>query len=271
MQKGVSASKMDRGLMLMDLLACILILTVIFLPELKAIRIALGTPFLLLFPGYSAVSALYPEKKDLDGAERLIYGLGLSLAFIPPLGIFLNWSPYGLNLTTTLISLFSLMILFTAISWLRRRKVSPEGRFRVTLSLSDLRKWWKEETKMAVVCVAILILVVGEGSYLVTHQHGNEFTEFYLGEGNNLETSVNSVELGITNHEGVVQTYSVEAVMDNRELGWVDGIELGPGESWKDNVNFRIEQGMENETVRFVLYMDSERTEKELRLHLGGN
>ncbi len=270
MERNGLVPELERGLLLIDFLALTLLLTIIFLPGLKVVRILLGIPFLLLFPGYAAVSALYPEK-DLEGAERLIYGLGLSLAIVVPLGLFLNWTPYGLNLTTSLVALFSLMMLFTAISWLRRGKIPPGRRFEVALSLSDFREWYKEERKMAAGCVATLFLVIALGSLLVTHQYGNEFTEFYLIEGENLERGQNSSTLGIVNHEGLAQTYSVEAVLDNREIGSVEGIELKPGDSWMGDIGFRIGEDVGNGTVEFVLYMNSERTEKELRLHIGGN
>lgn len=270
MQRIDKPSELDRSLLLIDLLSVIFILTIVFLPELKAARVSLGIPFLLLFPGYSAVSALYP-KKDFEATERLIYGLGLSLAFIPPLGILLNWSPYGLNLTTTVVSLFSLMLLFTVLSWWRRRRIPPESRFRATFPLSDFRKWLSRESKAAIGCAVAMLLFAGGGFYLVTHQCGNEFTEFYLVGEENLEPGANAVEVGIVNHEGAPEDYAVEVLTEGCELGRVEGINLDPGESWKGEISFQLAQNVENSVLRFVLYRNSERTKKKLWVHYGGN
>lgn len=263
-------SDFDRSLLLADFLSGFLILTIILFPETETVRVLLGTPFLLLFPGYAVVSALYP-KNDFEATERLIYGMGLSLVFIPSLGILLNWSPYGLNLTSTIVSLFSIMILFTVISRWRRVRVAPEERFRAELSLASFLEWCSNERKTAVGCAIILILVVTGGSYLGTHQHGDQFTEFYLVEGENLEQGSNTVTIGIANHEGKAENYAVKVLLDGRELEKIESISLKPKESWQDSVSFQIEPGSENSTLKFLLYGSSGGPEKELRIHCGVN
>ncbi len=106
--------------------------------EVQALRVILGLPFILFFPGYVLISALYPEKKryfnskgdpitkmewdklieerededaskddlpdgkGLDNLERIALSLGLSIAITPLIGLVLNytydWSPDHLGI-----------------------------------------------------------------------------------------------------------------------------------------------------------------------------
>ncbi|HZA21889.1 MAG TPA: DUF1616 domain-containing protein [Dehalococcoidia bacterium] len=81
----------------MDLLAIVvvtlLIELLIYSVPLEPVRVALGVLFVLFFPGYVLVSALYPWREQLQGVERIALGLGLSLALVPLLGLALNFTP----------------------------------------------------------------------------------------------------------------------------------------------------------------------------------
>lgn len=75
----------------------VLLATILLLPH-SPIRVALGLPFVLFFPGYTLIAALYPRRDDLDGIERLALSLGLSLAVVPLIGLVLNYTPWGIRL-----------------------------------------------------------------------------------------------------------------------------------------------------------------------------
>ena len=72
-------------------LSLLLVGTVYVLP-LPTLRILLGGPFVLFFPGYTMVAALFPGRDDLEGLERLGLSLGLSIAVLPLMGLVLNLS-----------------------------------------------------------------------------------------------------------------------------------------------------------------------------------
>ena len=81
-----------RDLDVLLIVACSLVLAAIILavPSAKAARIVLGLPFVLFFPGYTFVAALFPRKDDLDAIERVALSLGLSIAVVPLVGLALN-------------------------------------------------------------------------------------------------------------------------------------------------------------------------------------
>ncbi|MFP3976163.1 MAG: DUF1616 domain-containing protein, partial [Dehalococcoidia bacterium] len=58
-------------------------------------RIVLGILFVLFFPGYMLIAALFPRKESLDGIERVALSFGLSIAVVPLIGLVLNYTPWG--------------------------------------------------------------------------------------------------------------------------------------------------------------------------------
>jgi len=69
------------------------------------VRYVLGALFVLYLPGSMLIEALYPRREDLDGLERLALSIGLSLAVVPLIGLFLNYTPWGIRLTPIMVSL----------------------------------------------------------------------------------------------------------------------------------------------------------------------
>ena len=90
------------------------------------IRYALGTIFVLWLPGYAFMRALFPEQpaaktdeKDIDTIERTALSIGISLALVPMVGLLLNYTPWGINLTPIVLSLVALTLVFAVAAVLR--------------------------------------------------------------------------------------------------------------------------------------------------------
>lgn len=77
-----------------------------------AFRIAFGLPFVLFFPGYTLVSALFPRRGDLSGIERVALSFGLSITIAPLIALILNYTPWGIRLypILTSVTLSSLLL-----------------------------------------------------------------------------------------------------------------------------------------------------------------
>jgi uncharacterized membrane protein len=109
-----------------DLLAIIVfvIATGVFvmLPPLNEtpIRAALGFALVFFAPGYVFITALFPEKGELDGIERLALSIGLSICIVVFIGLGLNYTPWGIRLGPILFSLATFTLIFAAISVYRR-------------------------------------------------------------------------------------------------------------------------------------------------------
>jgi len=117
-----------------------------------ALRIVLGLAFVLFFPGYTLIAALFPRKDALDSIERLALSFGLSIAVVPLIGLILNYTPWGIRLYPILISVLLFIVIMAAIAWYRRRRLQPGERFepQFPVHLSPLsRRWGKGGKRMS--------------------------------------------------------------------------------------------------------------------------
>jgi uncharacterized membrane protein len=139
-----------------------LIITIYVIP-ISALRIILGAPYVLFFPGYTLVVALFPGRDDLDVIERLGLSLGLSIAVLPLMGLLLNYTPLGITLLTTLGSAICFMIGATAVAYYRRGKLAPEERFvvRFDLNVAEWRASGLPDRSLTAALAVSIVLALG--------------------------------------------------------------------------------------------------------------
>lgn len=98
------------------------IISVYYIPEkafpLVFIRYALGFFYMIYLPGFSLVKALFP-RRELENIERFALNIGMSLAIVPIVGLFLNYTPWGIRLTPIMVSLLIITIVLAIIGLLR--------------------------------------------------------------------------------------------------------------------------------------------------------
>ncbi|HPR65533.1 MAG TPA: DUF1616 domain-containing protein [Methanothrix sp.] len=109
-----------------DLMAIMIFVVIaalfIMVPPLNdtPIRAVLGLPLVLFVPGYVLISALFPEKTELDLIERLALSMGLSICVVIFIGLGLNYTPWGIRLGPILFFVAAVTFGLTAISAYRR-------------------------------------------------------------------------------------------------------------------------------------------------------
>jgi len=84
------------------------------------LRFVFGGLLVLLLPGYSLLGLLYFRKDDLDYMTRLALSLVLSLALATLVGFALNFTPFGITLPATALSLGALTIALQLLAAFRR-------------------------------------------------------------------------------------------------------------------------------------------------------
>ena len=131
--------KIERDIFLVIILSALLIAIIAFFPN-SPIRTILGLPFILFFPGYALICALFPRKEDLDIIERLALSLGLSIAVTSLMGLALNYTSFGIRLYPVMLSLFLFMLLMSTVAVYRRRIVPLGGAF-APLSQMSISGW----------------------------------------------------------------------------------------------------------------------------------
>jgi hypothetical protein len=98
------------------------------------LRYALGSIFVLWFPGYALIKALFPNdlpfgratsrsqemsEKDLDTIERIAVSLGTSLSLVLIIGLLLNYTAWGITLTPIVLSLVPLTMMLSTTALVR--------------------------------------------------------------------------------------------------------------------------------------------------------
>jgi uncharacterized membrane protein len=273
----------DKDLWLIGILTILLVVVIAFLPSSTTARVILGLPFLLFFPGYTLLAALFPKKDSLGGVERVALSFGLSIAVVPLIGLILNFTPWGIRLEPILISLAVFIIVAAGVAWYRREKLAPEERFRVPFNVR-LPSWQGQSLPDKVLSVVLVVAIVGAigtlGYVIAKPKVGEKFSEFYIlgpnGKAENYPTELKvgeegKVIVGIVNHEQEDTSYRVEVWLDGEQtmlrIGGEDmdeiSVELKPEEKWEEAVGFVPQKAGEKQKVEFVLYKDGEPYFKE--------
>jgi len=149
-------------------------------------RIVLGLAFVLFFPGYTLIAALFPRRTSLSGVERPILSFGLSIAVVPLIGLVLNYT-WEIRLNSILISVLLFIVIMAALAWYRRRRLSPEVRFepQFRIYLSSLRSYWVSHGLLDRIITTVLVLAIAGtigtlAFVVVAPKIGEKYTEFYI-------------------------------------------------------------------------------------------
>ena len=247
------------------------------------LRIALGVLFVLFFPGYTLIAALFPRRDTLDSVERLALSVGLSIAIVPLVGLVLNYTPWGIRLEPIVLSLLGFILVMSAVALWRRRNLPPEERFEVNLkgNFSQIALGWRNERSwdklFSVLLVVAIVGAIGTIVYVIqSPKVGETFTEFYiLGLEGKAEGYPNEVTLGnegevivgIVNREHEPASYSVVIAVNEDSLTEVGPIYLDHEAKWEQEISFTPVMAGADQKVEFLLYKEND-TEPYHRLHL---
>jgi uncharacterized membrane protein len=259
---------------LIVIVICSLLLVPLALFTSGAFRIALALAFVLFFPGYTLIAALFPAKGRLDGIERVALSFGLSLAIVPLIGLALNFTPWGIRLEPILFSLLGFILVFAAVALFRRASLLPEERFKVNFgsAFSQLATSWTSQGllgKLLTMLLAVAIIgTIGTVVYATqTPRIAERFTEFYIlgpeGKAENYPREVilgesSQVIVGIVNREQKNTTYRLEISIDGQSVEQMGSITLTKDEKWEQTVTFTAERLGLNQKVEFLLYRGDE-------------
>lgn len=265
----------QKDLVAISIVTALFILFVVFTPS-TALRVILGLPFILFFPGYTLIAALFPRKGDLDGVERIALSFGVSVAVLILVGLVLNFV-WRLDVYPALL-VFSIFILGTSgVAW-HRRRLAGTKKFTVSLSirLPSWRGWDLRDKVLSIVLAAMILGAMAVLGYIIAIPKAEEtFTEFYiLGAGE--ETGIYPEELrvgeegrviiGIVNREHKHVSYQIKVEAESKIKVRVDGKEVDGGipvvlrheEKWEGEVVLIPKESGENQKVEFWLYKEGE-------------
>jgi uncharacterized membrane protein len=255
---------------------------IITLFPFEVLRIILGVPFLVFFPGYTLIAALFPRRGSIGSVERMTLSFGFSFVVVSLIGVILNYTPWGIRLYPILISLTIFIVTTSAVAWHRQRKLHEVEKFTLSFNLG-LPLWRGQgflDKTLSIILVAAILGTIGTlGYFVVSPKVGERFTEFYL-EG--LEDKamdyprelniggMGKVIVGVTNHEKVEASYRLEVRIDGVKNSEVEQFVLGDEQKWEETVSFTPDSVGDNQKVEFLLYKNKG-GEPYRRLHIWVN
>ena len=262
-------SLVQNELLLINILALLLIVIIVVFPS-NVLRIILGLPFMLFFPGYALMVALFPKRRALGGIERVALSCGLSIAVTMLIGLIFNYTPWGISLYPILLSLTFFILASSAIAHYRRHRISTEERFTVSLQIG-LPRWAglsnMDKALSIILVVSVFFAILVLGYVAAAPKEGEHFTEFYVlgleGEAKNYPGELvmgeeATVTLGIVNREGEETSYRIEVTIDGVKNGEVGPLMLADEDKWEEKVSFVSQLAGDNQKVEFLLYKNEE-------------
>ncbi len=238
--------------LLIVLIWTILTLVFVLTPGLSdtPIRTLLGIPMVLFIPGYVLIAALFPNRNDLEGVERIALSFGLSIAVVPLLGLLLNFT-FGIRLVPILLSLCSYSIALAIIAAYRRQRLPLKERFfvpfyRVHEIIDREINTPKSRTDKILTIILVFSIAIAAGMIyfvITTPKIGERFTEFYIldpsGKAGNYPTelkydSPSTILVGVVNHEYALLNYTLQVALKEEVLTetWFG---LNHNETWENN------------------------------------
>jgi uncharacterized membrane protein len=263
-----------------SLLVILSLFLLVLVSDLTMIRTILGLPFVLLLPGYLLTVVLFPKANDLEGLDRAVLSVGLSIIMVPLIGLLENYLPSGISLLPMMFSLTFLNIILAVLGWRRRKKLPEEKRFVVTLQVK-LIKWAEKsivtkfiDASLLITCFCLLVTIF---YLLITPKIAASFTEFYITGQNGVAAGYQEqlqvgeygvVRAGVINNEQQKAVYKIEIRVDGELIQTIEPISLNHLEKWENTLNFKANKPKDAVKVEFLLFKDNQNTTPYRQLKL---
>ncbi len=261
--------KIKNELVIIDIITVVVGLLVFF-DRSNVLRIVLGIPALLFFPGYTLVAAMLPKTRSTGAMERVALSVGLSVAAVPLIGLLLSATPWGVTEKSVAAAIMSFVIVMSVVAYLRRWGVPPEEKpaMSVAFSLSGWRRAPPVDRVLYLMLALAVVSALGVSAYAASRpKPGDYFTEFYLldsyGGTDSYPRSVTvgmeqKVIIGLVSHEKATTSYRVEISIEGIKKKDVGPLVLAPEEKSEQLISFVPDKVGDWQQVDFALYRGGE-------------
>jgi uncharacterized membrane protein len=253
-------------------------LVFIFLPYLNQtfIRPIFGVVVVSFLPGYALVAALFPNKEGINSSQRIALSLGLSVAIVPAMTLFLSFW-FGVNLGPLLVALALFIVICTVIAEVRRRALPHAERFAVKIPQIQIvekafsgSKSRVDKLLSVILVLSALTVVVTLGYTLAFPNPGEPFTEFYILGANGTIGSYATqyklgeqkpVTVGIVNHEQQGASYELVVRLNDTNKSTVlysENVSIADNQTWQKVLDLKPDRIGSNMTMEFLLYRDNQ-------------
>lgn len=253
------------------------------------LRTFFGLLLVLFLPGYALIGALLPAKEDLEGIERALLSLGLSIAVVPLMGLGMNYTDWGIREVPILTGLSVFTLLMCGAAYYRRHQLPEAEAFEVPFKApifalkAELLGEHRSKTDRAISILLVIFILASLGSlaYVIGNpREGESFTEFYiLGPDRMAENYPTNYTLGengtvfveITNHEYRTVDYTMEIRLENHSLHLPENqkyISLDNNVSREEPIIITPPFEGKNMKLEFLLFNETEKSVPYRNVHL---
>ncbi len=281
--------KIPNGILVVELLTVALFIVVYFTP-VDSLRVILGVPFLLLFPGYTLATVLFPYKEGMRMIERWTISVGMSIVLVALIGLGLNYTPQGVSLDSVLLAAAAFIMVMSVVAIVRNRSARLMTEYRLSLP-------GRQEALFGRLLTLVFIITLTSAAGVLVYtmavpRIGESFTEFYLlgldrkaeiypteftmqnGQVTGVtysdrEPAVTGTEgkvtLGVVNQEQKTAAYFITVLIDGepvnikyagQSLAKIGPLVLQQDEKWEQEISFAPTHSGDNQKVEFQLYRD---------------
>ncbi len=249
----------------------------VFLPVVEGtpLRFVFGPLLVLFLPGYALVAALFPGADEtpstslasarfrsatrLDGTDRVLLAVALSIALTVLVGLLLSLTQWGFTVVPTTLTLGVVTLVCCLVGAVRRARLSTDERFAPSLSaVHDLTDEAFSAAPRRTRLLNVLIVcgvVVAAGSIVYAAAAPNPtapFSEFYvLSDSGTADPTTQGYDLtpgedttlrvGIVNNERTTVDYTVVIVA--QQVTVEDGTERVVAQTELDRFSYRSVPG----------------------------
>jgi uncharacterized membrane protein len=260
------------------ILTLLLILIISVFPG-SVIRIILGLPLILFFPGYTLMSALFPRESAIGRLDKIALSFGVSIAVVSLIGLAVSFTPWGIGLYSILVSISAFILVLSIVAWFRQLHLPDKDRPTITLSIkrASFSGLNRLDKILTVVLAVAIVAAIGVLTFVVTSPRtGDKFTEFYIlgmsGKAADYPSQLSvggngEVIVGVVNHEQKSMSYSLEVRVEGVLSGEPQQLNLAGEEKWEKTVSFTPARAGDGQKVEFLLLVP-DKTEPYQDLHL---
>jgi len=292
--------KTPSDIIIIDIICIILVLLIVFVQSTVA-RVILGLPFLLFFPGYALINALFVNKGGVDNIEQIVLSFGMSIAITALIGFGLNYSSWGIRLEPIVFSITCFIFVMSGVALFRKARLLRVNIFTTefTLRLPNLRGGILSKSLSIVLVIAIFGAFATLAYTLAEPKIGEKFNEFYilgidrkaedyptlyiLNNGNVTQviyddgtvdaiSGFGKVILGIVNQRQQTEVCYVQMTINDQSANIEFGgtitnilgpIELQQGEQWENEIGIIPDHIGNSQEVELFLYSNTETTAED--------
>jgi uncharacterized membrane protein len=229
-------------------LAAIGATVVTVVPGLLPLRVTLALPLLLVLPGYSLTTALFPHR-EIDRSRRLLLSVALSLSLAVVIGLVLNLTPFGLRSPSWAAALLIVTSAASTVAFVRRQRRVTAG---PVARVPPLRP---RDAVFFLAAACILGGAVAFARVPLPAKKVQGYTVLWLLPGSRGEAA--AVRVGVTSGELEPVTYRLVVRVGSR-VHQQRLLELRPGDAWEESVRVGTSPSGRRALTEALLYREDQ-------------